>query len=135
MTGILDVAAGLKNRMATISGLHPSATEPASPVAPAAWPILRRMPRPAAFGGSPTYLFGIRVTAPVGTDWNRAQTFLLPFLDIAGSKSIPAALEADETLGGIATSLEVKEDLTFGEIDVAGGKQIAAELLVEVFVA
>lgn len=135
MTDLLTITTGMKTALATISGLHAFATEPSNPPLPAAWPALEGVDYDATFGGGDTFRFRVWVVVPLGTDINRAQTFLLPFLQSSGSKSIKAALEADPTLGGVVDDLRVVSAGPIGPTvpDESGNRQLAAPLTVEVF--
>lgn len=134
MATLADIQAGIKTKLATIAGLNAYAVEPASPLLPAAWPLLRAGTFDNDFDGDVTYTFGITVLVNAA-DQGRAQTNLLPYLDKSGTKSIKAALETANTLGvsGVDSVRVLNVEAVFAR-DVGGGAaQIGAVLVCEVY--
>ncbi len=132
MATLAAIQAGIKTKLETIVGLNAYAVEPASPTYPAAWPILRSGTYDADEDGDATYVFGITVMVQAA-DQGRAQTNLLPYLDKSGTKSVKAALEAGNTLGGVVDSVRVQSvEQVFGA-EIAGSKGIGAILVIEVY--
>ena len=127
------IRAGLKTRLATISGLRTYDTIPDSFTAPAAivgMPTL--ISYDATFNRSHDKLtFPIRVLVTKATD-RAAQERLEPYLDGTGSTSIKTAIEGDPTLGGAAALVRVLNAQGLGVYDVAGIPYLGAEFTVEV---
>lgn len=128
-----ELRAGLKTRLATISGLNAYATMPASPKTPAAAVIPKNARFDQDFDGDATYLFEVWVYVNP-SDLNRAQTAIDAYLAPTGSNSIRAAINADPTLGGKAHSTRVIGWEQYASlVDIAGGQLLGAAVQVEVF--
>jgi hypothetical protein len=69
----------------------------------------------------------------VGLDpgFNRAQTWLNPFLSPTGSSSIKAAIDSDSTLG-IGVQARVTGGGAYGRVDIAGITALSASVRLEV---
>ena len=134
MATLADIQAGIKTKLATIAGLNAYAVEPASPVLPAAWPLLRAGTFDNDLDGDVTYTFGITIMVNAA-DQGRAQTNLLPYLDRSGTKSIKAALENGNTLGvsGVDSVRVLNVEAVFAREVSGGAAQIGAVLVVEVY--
>jgi hypothetical protein len=52
---------------------------------------------------------------------------------ISGTSSVPAAIEADPTLGGAATTCQVRQAVDYGVVAFADTEFIGARFLVEVY--
>ncbi len=52
---------------------------------------------------------------------------------ISGANSVPAAVEADPTLGGAATTCQVRQAVDYGVVAFADTEFIGARFLVEVY--
>lgn len=103
MGNLNDIRSGLKARMATIGGARTYAVEPAKPEPPAIW-IYGPLPQSTYdidFSGDMRWFFDVKV-ATNPADIGRSQTSIDTYLDVTGSNSIRAAIEADVTLGGSA---------------------------------
>jgi hypothetical protein len=102
-----QVLTGLKNRLATISGLRTFSYQPSQINPPIAFPVINQVNYHRAMGGG-LVVFDCVVYVIVGryTD-DRANQDLDDYLAFSGAKSLRAAIEADETLGGVAQSLTV----------------------------
>lgn len=134
MATLADIQSGIKTKLATIAGLNAYAVEPASPILPAAWPLVQEGAFDADLDGDATFTFNLTIMVSA-SDQGRAQTNLLPYLDKSGTKSIKAALENGNTLGVSGVdSVRVK---SFGQMfarEVAGGAaQIGAVIVLEVY--
>lgn len=130
---IANIRAGLKTRLATISGLRCYETVP------------DQFSPPAAIVGMPTaiqfdFVFGRaadRLTYPVrllvakATD-RSAQERLEQYLDGSGSLSVKTAIEADPSLGGAANVTRVLSAQGLGVYDMGGVSYLGCDLTVEV---
>lgn len=134
MTATLtDIRNAIKGVLAPII-VNAYAVEPTSPQYPAAWVFPAK---PAAeysetFDGATTWHLIVTI-AVQASDLSRAQANLDPYLATSGAKSIPAALEADTTLGGVCDSVDVRGITAYGPLDLAGTSILAAQLAVEVY--
>ena len=130
---IANIRAGLKTRLATITGLRCYETIP------------DQFSPPAAIVGMPTSInFDFtyqratdRVTYPVrllvakATD-RSAQERLEQYLDGSGSLSVKAAIEADPSLGGAANVTRVLSAQGLGVYDMGGVSYLGCDFTVEV---
>lgn len=133
MATLADIQTGIKTKLATIAGLNAYAVEPASPLLPAAWPLLRAGTYHNDYDGDVTYTFGVTILVNAA-DQGRAQTNLLPYLDPTGTKSLKAALENGNTLGGVVDSVRVLNIEAVFAREVGGGAaQIGAVVVLEVY--
>jgi hypothetical protein len=127
-----EVLTGLKNRLATISGLKTFSYQPANIVPPLAYPVITQVNYHRAMGGG-LVVFDCVVYVIVGrwTD-DRANADIDDYLAFSGTKSIRAAIEGDETLGGKAQSLTVASstDITALQQGDAEYLQIATQVTV-----
>lgn len=104
---VSQVAAGLKTRLATISGLRTYAYQPEQVNPPIAYPVLNSVSFHRAFaGGNVEMYWSIYVIVGRYTD-SRAFNDIDDYLAYSGSKSIRAVLEGDLTLGGVCQTLIV----------------------------
>ena len=121
MASLTVVRSGVKDRLATIDGLRASATLPSVINPPAAWV----MPAPGRFidwdttmsrGTDDMYLV---VYLVVGKASDRAaQDTMDAYLAGSGTQSIKAAVEGDQTLGGVAMFVTVTEARNYGPIQI-----------------
>lgn len=107
MATLAQLAAGLQTRLATISGLRaedywPSSLNPPVGIA-LVWPMQR-----ATLGGDRIYGFIIELIVSVA-DVERAQASIYGYMDVSGTNSILAAIEAGDTLGGLAAFTQTDE--------------------------
>lgn len=128
-----QVLNGLKNRLATIGGLKAYSYQPAQIIAPPyGFPVITQVNYHRAMGGG-LVVYDCVVYIIVGrfTD-ERANADLDGYLAFSGVKSIRAALEGDETLGGVAQSLTVNSstDITALQQSDAEFLQIATQVTV-----
>lgn len=102
------VMTGLAANLATITGLRVHTYPVENPTVPCAYPNLPDeidFDQAAARGSD-----GINIPVDVLVQSSTSKAgvaALVPYLDGAGAKSIKAAIEADKTLGGACSSLQV----------------------------
>lgn len=102
---VLQVATGIKNRLATITGLRTFNYQPEQLNPPVGFPALSGVEYHRAFqGGDVTMNWNVHVVVGRWTD-SRAHALLDEYLSYDGAKSIRAALEGDKTLGGVCETL------------------------------
>lgn len=89
----------------TIPGLRCHPSLPGSINPPTFAPVEFEMEYHQTFGGLAVLMFTCGVYS---TDSDQGRKILLSFLAPSGAKSIPAALEADKTLGGACSALVVQ---------------------------
>jgi len=132
MASLSALRDGLKTRLATISGLRVHDTIPGQVNGPAAVVELEAISYDSAMArGADDYVFVVRLV--VGTAVDRVgQDKLDGYLAGSGVSSIKAAIEADESLGGIAGPTQVASVRSYGLIEYAGVTYVGAELIVEV---
>lgn len=127
-----QVVLGLKNRLATITGLRTFSYQPSQINPPVAFPVINQVNYHRAMGGG-LVVFDCVVYVITGryTD-DRANADIDDYLAFSGAKSIRAALEGDETLGGVAQSLTVASstDITSVSQGDAEFLQIATQVTV-----
>lgn len=121
---VTQVVTGIKNRLATISGLRAFDYQPEQINPVIGFPIVDRIEYHRAFSGGDVVFF-VTVTVIVGRYTDRTAFALLDdFMAYSGAKSIRAALEGDPTLGGIASNLIVRSSA-----DIRSASQGDAEFL------
>jgi hypothetical protein len=100
-----QVLTGLKNRLATISGLRTFNYQPANIVPPLAYPVITQVNYHRAMGGG-LVVFDCVVYVIVGrwTD-DRANADIDDYLAFSGTKSIRAAIEAQSLT--VASSTDI----------------------------
>jgi len=131
VTRLGDLRKGLKDRLATISGLQPYATMPANPQTPSAAVIPRSVTVPLSWDQDATYRFAIWVYVN-SQDFTRAQSSIDEYLSVDGPKSIEAAIEADPSLGGIAQSAHVTGWSDYAQIvEIGDAKVLGCRIDVE----
>lgn len=103
---VSQVAAGLKTRLATITGVSATASKPAAfNNPPLAYPVLLGVTYHGAFGGGDFISHWTIVVLTGRWDDERAYETLDGFLSYSGATSVRAAIEGDRTLGGIVQTL------------------------------
>jgi len=112
-----QVMLGLKNRLATISGLRTFDYQPSQLVPPVGFPVINRVNYHRAMRGG-LVVFECTCFVIIGryTD-DRAFEALDEYLAYSGAKSVRAALEGDETLGGVAQSLTVTSGMNISAVN------------------
>ncbi len=104
---VSQVATGLKNRLATISGLRTYNYQPEQINPPIAYPVLNSVEFHRAFGGGDVVMYwSVYVIVGRYTD-NRAFNDIDDYLAYDGAKSLRAVLEGEPTLGNVARTLVV----------------------------
>ena len=127
-----QVVTGLKNRLATISGLRTFNYQPSSLNPPVGFPLINRIQYHGAMGGG-LVIYDCTVYVIVGryTD-DRAFDDADDYLAYSGAKSVRAALEADETLGGVAQSLTVENGASISSVNAVDQDFLQVSLQVTV---
>lgn len=128
---------GLATRLDTVpTFLTVHATVPGRIVAPAAVvvpgrPVATYHDSMVGSGGSLT-VFNFEIVCAVQS---MTEEFAQDALDdlISGTSSVPAAIEADPTLGGAATTCQVRQAVDYGVVAFADTEFIGARFLVEVY--
>lgn len=122
------IAEAIRRRLATIPGLATYAEEPATPRPPAAWPF-----GPVAadyeleFTATRTsYRYEVVVIVPTSAQLSAMQAQLQPYLARRGLRSVPGALLADSSLGGLVAALWVRGlrhvgQIVIGDVAYYGG--------------
>ena len=125
---------GLKIRLATISALTVYDTIPGDIVTPAAVvaPGAPAVTYDVTQSEQVLYTFAILVFASKA-DERTGQDRVDSYIEPTGALSIKAAIEGDDTLGGVADSTRVVSVDNYGESEVAGVKYWGARFAVEVF--
>ena len=116
---VSQVADGLKARLATVSGLRTFSYQPEQVNPPVAFPVLESVEYHGAMrGGNVRMRWQIFVV--VGRYLDRvAHSNLDGYLSYSGATSLRAAIEGDQTLGGVAQSLVLDSGLSIGALSVA----------------
>ena len=126
----LDVADGLADALETIVGLRVYPFPPDSVQPPAAvieWPSVTYQP---TYGGATRADATYKVLVVVSRAWDRAAfAALSPYLDGDGIK---AAIEVDDTLGGVVDSVEVLGS-EVSPIDIGGITFVGAVFTVQIW--
>jgi hypothetical protein len=112
----------LASQLATITGLRTASTR-AAQITP---PMAVVMPGAGAFlrykttlGGSADLVFRI-VLLLAAADSSTGQDAMDPYLATTGTQSILAAVQADDTLGGVVEYAEVMDATGYGLVNWAG---------------
>lgn len=102
---ISQVATGISNRLATISGLRTFSFQPDQIQPPVAFPILDGVTYHGAYGGGDVVMEWTILL--VAGRWSERTSYAMldDYLSFSGARSIRAALEGDKTLGGVAQTL------------------------------
>jgi hypothetical protein len=130
---IASVRAGLKTRLATISGLRCYETIPDQFSPPAA---IVGMPTSIVFDfvyqrAADRMTYPIRILVGKATD-RSAQERLEKYLDGSGALSVKAAIEGDPSLGGAANVTRVLSAQGLGVYDMGGVSYLGCDFTVEV---
>lgn len=132
---VSTVRNGLKARLDTIPEITAYARPPKSVNLPAA--VVRPAPGGAISfdatmaDGSHTLVFIVTVLVTDEIE-DLGQEQLDDYLATTGTKSVRAAVETDDTLGGVVHYSRVSGVTDYGEIEYAGLSYIGADFLVEV---
>lgn len=104
---ISEAAAGIRDRLATINGLRVHEYIPDTINPPMAIVGLDQVDYHGSFGGGdPVYTFTVTVIVARVSE-RTAQTKLDAYASWSGTSSIRAAIEADKTLNGVVSTLNV----------------------------
>lgn len=129
---VSQVATGLANRLATISGLRVTNYQPEQLNPPFAYPQINRLEYHRAFGGGDVVMdWTINVVTGRWTD-RTAHALLDDFLSYSGAKSVRAVIEGDTTLGGVCQTLIVRSGADITSLDAGGAEFLQIQLQVEV---
>lgn len=127
-----QVMTGIKDRLATISGLRAYASQPPQVNPPLAFPIINSISYHKAMAGG-LVLYDVSVILIVGRyDDNRAHDLLDDYISYSGAKSIRAAIEADQTLGGVAQTTIVAQTYNITSLNVADADFLQVSTSVQV---
>jgi hypothetical protein len=127
-----QVMTGIKDRLATISGLRAYASQPPQVNPPLAFPIINSISYHKAMAGG-LVLYDLSVILIVGRyDDNRSHDLLDDFISYSGAKSLRAAIEADQTLGGVAQTTIVAQTYNIMSLNVADADFLQVSTSVQV---
>jgi hypothetical protein len=130
MASITDLRTGIKNNLATITGLRVSDFQPDNVNPPVAivFPISVNYDETFA-RGMQTYTFSVQII--VGRVSERTgQSAIDSFISSTGSNSIKLAIESDKTLNGKAFDLRVTDMRNYGELLAGEVNYLSAEFVV-----
>ena len=135
MATVVQIRAGLRTRLATISGLRtPKGFDRIS--VPAAHIGEVEGQYNQTFGSSTTalnaYQVKVRLYVSRASD-SAAEANLDAYLAPSGAQSVKAALEGDRTLGGVAETLNVSGFSGYGVYEVADQPYVGAEFTVDIY--
>jgi hypothetical protein len=127
-----DIATGLKQALATVSGLRTYAYQPEQLSPPVAYPELTGVTYHRAFqGGDVVSNWNIGIVVGRYTD-RTAHSLLDSYLSFSGAQSIRAAIEADKTLGGKVQTLILSQGARITALSVADAEYLQIEFTCEV---
>lgn len=125
---VSQVMTGVKNQLATITGLRVFDFQPDNINPPSAFPQIDSVEYHGAFGGGDVR-FNMTVVTIVGRVSDRtAQSSLDAFLSYSGASSIRQAIEADRTLGGVAQTLVVSQSANIRSLAIGEAEYLAIEI-------
>ena len=127
-----QIVDGVKNRLATISGLRTFSYQPSQLNPPIAFPVITQVRYHGAMGGGMvTYEVTVYLIVGRYTD-ERAMSDLDDYIAFNGAKSLRAALEADQSLGGVAQNVVVASSTDISSVQQADAEflQIATQLTI-----
>jgi len=127
-----ELQTAIKQRLETIAGLRAYATEPDKANFPCGYPRLVDWTYDDTFDGTTTWHFDVWVLVGLEPGFNRAQTWLNPYLSPSGENSIKEAIDADPSLGGMAASARATGGGAYGQVDVAGVRALGASIRIEI---
>lgn len=131
---VSQVQTGIKNRLATISGLRAFEYQPDNYTTfPFSFNQLNSVEYHRAFqGGNVVYDFTIFVI--VGRVSERtAQASLDGFLSYSGASSVRAAIEGDLTLGGIVDSVVINRSTSIRGLTIGDAEYLSIEISLLVY--
>lgn len=129
---VSQVANGLKDRLATVTGLRTFSYQPEQVNPPVAFPVLESVEYHGAMrGGNVRMRWTVIVV--VGRYLDRvAHANLDGYLSYDGATSLRAAVEGDRTLGGVAQTLILDSSMSIGSLAIAEAEylQVSFSVLV-----
>ena len=127
-----EIQTAIKQCLDTIGSLRAYATEPDKPNFPSAYPRLVDWTFDDTFDGTTIWHFDVWVLVGLEPGFNRAQTWLNPYLSPSGENSIKAAIDDDPTLGGTVASARATGGGAYGQVDIGQVKALGASVRIEV---
>jgi hypothetical protein len=131
---IADIRAALASQLGTIPGLRAYANRmdqvdpPAVMILPPAGSFIRYG---STFSGSAEItLRAVLVTAK--SDSTSGQAAMDPFLEVAGTSSVYASIQANSTLGGVVEFAALMEATGYGPITVGAIEYLGCQLIINV---
>lgn len=125
---VSQVSTGIKNRLATISGLRCYDYQPEQLNPPIAFPILDSITYHKAFSGGNVEM-NYTIVVIVGRYLDRvAHSQLDGYLSYDGASSVRAALEGDKTLGGVVQTIILDSATEIDALPVADGDYLQVSL-------
>lgn len=134
MASLSALRAGLKTRLDTIAGLNAYAHRVDDIVSPAAVVLPETINYRETFDGKYSYVLVVQLFVEWGTSPAVAEDLMSDYLDSSGTSSVTAAIEADETLGGLADFAHVINMRDYGKVEYAAVDYLACDLVVGVSV-
>lgn len=134
MSDLNAMCAGLAAQLTAHTGLRAHGKAPGSIAVPAAVVIPSRpaILYGATMDGETTVNLLVIVAVTAANDV-AGQDQLLKYVASSGTLSVPAAVQADPTLGGTAEDAVVRQVASYGLIEYAGQQYMGATFLVEVY--
>lgn len=134
MASVSQIRAGLKTRLATISGLRAHDTWPGnfSPPGAIVMPVGGEYDQVMGDNPDTVYKFEITVGVQLGK-YETAQDKVDEYVSPAGARSVRAAINGDRTLGGIAVKSWVRRFRDYGTLDINGNEYAGVIFDVEVY--
>ena len=127
-----DIATGLSEALATVSGLRTYTYQPEQLSPPVAYPELTGVTYHRAFqGGDVVSNWNIGIVVGRYTD-RTAHAVLDKYLSYSGAESIRAAIEADTTLGGRVQTLILSQGARITALSVADAEYLQIEFTCEI---
>ena len=130
---VSQVATGIRNRLATISGLRVFNYQPEQVNPPIGFPVLNQIRYHGAYSGGMVEMdWSIVVVTGRWLD-RTAHTALDGYLSYSGATSIRAAIEADKTLGGIVDTLVVPTGANISSMSQNDAEFLRVEMALTVY--
>lgn len=130
---VSQVATGIRNRLATISGLRVFNYQPEQVNPPIGFPVLNQIRYHGAYSGGMVEMdWSIVVVTGRWLD-RTAHTALDGYLSYSGATSIRAAIEADKTLGGIVDTLVVPTGANISSMSANDAEFLRVEMALTVY--
>ena len=129
---VSQVMTGVKDRLATISGLRAFAFQPDFINPPTAFPTLNEVSYHGSFGGGDVIFDGVVQVIVGGVSDRLTQGLLDGFASYSGASSIRAALEGEPTLGGVAQTLVVNRSVGIRRMAIGDAEFVTVEIAFQV---